>query len=86
MSPSYVSGMPTSQQLLQEALALDETERRELAYHLLGSIVDELDQLSADEQARLEAVLEISIAQADAGECIPAEQVLAQLHAKRAGR
>ena len=40
-------------------------------------------ELDAEEQARLDAFLDRSIASADRGELIPAEQVLAKLRALR---
>lgn len=43
------------------------------------------DELDAEEQARLDAFLDISIAAADRGELIPAEQVLAKLRSLREG-
>ena len=45
---------------------------------------DEEDELDPEEQARLDAFLDISIAAADRGELIPAEQVLAKLRSLRA--
>lgn len=45
---------------------------------------DEEDELDPEEQTRLDAFLDISIAAADRGELIPAEQVLAKLRSLRA--
>lgn len=42
--------------------------------------------MDADERERLFAVIEESIAQADAGQTIPFEQAMAELHAKRLAR
>ena len=44
---------------------------------------DEEDELDHDEQARLDAFLDRSIAAADRGERVPMEQVLAKLRALR---
>jgi hypothetical protein len=75
------------QQLLQQLLALDATVRLEIAHTLLESVdawVD--DGMSDDERKRLDAALDRSIAQADAGQGIPVEQVFAEIRAKRAAR
>ncbi|HEY4180370.1 MAG TPA: hypothetical protein VGM90_26185, partial [Kofleriaceae bacterium] len=56
------------QQLLQQLLALDESVRRELGHALLASLdtwVD--DDLTADEQKKLEAVIEQSAKESEAG-------------------
>ena len=44
---------------------------------------DEEDELDPEEQARLDAFLDISIAAAARGELVPAEQVMAKLRALR---
>jgi hypothetical protein len=79
--------MAVPQQLLQQLLALDEDVRLEIAHTLLESVdawVD--DGMSDDERKRLDAALDRSIAQADAGQGIPVEQVFAEIRAKRAAR
>ena len=79
--------MAVPQQLLQQLLALDEAVRLEIAYTLLKSVdatVD--DDMSDEERARLEAALERSLAQADAGQTVPANEVFRALRAKRAAR
>jgi predicted transcriptional regulator len=79
--------MAVPQQLLQQLLALDEAVRLEIAHTLLESVdatVD--DDMSDDERARLEAALERSLAQADAGQTVPANEVFRALRAKRAAR
>jgi hypothetical protein len=73
------------QQLLQQLLAFDATVRLEIAHTLLESVdawVD--DGMSDDERKRLDAALDRSIAQADAGQGIPVEQLFAEIRAKRA--
>ena len=45
---------------------------------------DEEEELDPEDQARLDAFLDISIAAADRGELVPAEQVLAKLRSRRA--
>jgi predicted transcriptional regulator len=42
--------------------------------------------MSDDERKRLDAALDRSIAQAEAGQGIPVEQVIAEIRAKRAAR
>ena len=75
------------QQLLQQLLALDESVRLEIAHTLLKSVDDAVDDAMSDEErARLEAALERSLAQADAGQTVPAEEVFRALRAKRAAR
>jgi len=79
--------MAVPQHLLQQLLALDEAMRLEIAHALLKS-VDEAanDDMSDEVRARLEAALERSLAQADAGQTVPAEEVFRALRAKRAAR
>jgi len=79
--------MAVPQQLLQQLLALDESVRLEIAHTLLESVdaaVD--DHMSNDERARLEVTLERSLAQADAGQTVPADEVFRALRARRASR
>ncbi len=42
--------------------------------------------MSDDERKRLDAALDCSIAQADAGQGIPVEQAIAEIRTKRAAR
>ena len=76
--------MAVPQQLLQQLLALDESVRLEIAHTLLrsvdSSIVDEA------EREKLYAALERSIEQADRGETVPFDEVMAALRAKRTVR
>ena len=79
--------MAVPQQLLQQLLALDESVRLEIAHTLLKSVDKTADDdMSDEEQARLEAALERSLAQADAGQTVPADEVFRALRAKRAAR
>ena len=82
-----VGVMAIPQHLLQQLLALDESVRLEIAHALLKSVdkvVD--DDMSDEERTRLEAALERSLAQADAGQTVPADEVFRALRAKRAAR
>jgi len=79
--------MAIPQHLLQQLLALDESVRLEIAHALLKSVdkvVD--DDMSDEERTRLEAALERSLAQADAGQTVPADEVFRALRAKRVTR
>lgn len=79
--------MAVPQQLLQQLLALDEDVRRELGNALLDSVdtwVD--DDLSPEDQRKLDAVIETSIKESEAGLGIPAAQALAEIVARRAAR
>jgi hypothetical protein len=79
--------MAVPQQLLQQLLALDESVRLEIAHTLLESVGAWVDrEMSDDERERLDAALDRSIAQADAGHGIPVEQAIAEIRAKRAAR
>lgn len=79
--------MAVPQQLLQQLLALDESVRLEIAHTLLESLDAWVDhEMSDDERERLDAALDRSIAQADAGQGIPVEQAIAEIRAKRAVR
>lgn len=79
--------MAVPQQLLQQLLALDESVRLEIAHTLLKSVDETVDDNMSDEdRARLEAALERSSAQADAGQTVPSDEVFRALRAKRAAR
>jgi hypothetical protein len=79
--------MAVPQQLLQQLLALDESVRLEIAHTLLESVDTRVDgDMSDDERTRLDAALDRSLAQADAGQGIPVEQAIAAIRAKRAAR
>ncbi len=79
--------MAVPQQLLQQLLALDESVRLEIAHTLLKSVDESVDDdMSDEDRARLEAALERSLAQADAGQTVPADEVFRALRAKRVAR
>ncbi|MBC7975014.1 MAG: hypothetical protein H7138_08520 [Myxococcales bacterium] len=79
--------MAVPQQLMQQLLALDESVRLEIAHTLLDSVDEAVDDgMSDDERARLNAALDLSIAQADAGQGIPVEQAIADIRARQAAR
>jgi hypothetical protein len=79
--------MAVPQQLPQQLLALDESVRLEIAHTLLESVDVRVDHdMSDDERKRLDAALDRSIAQADAGQGIPVEQAIAEIRARRAAR
>lgn len=79
--------MAVPQLLLQQLLALDESVRLEIAHTLLKSVDEAVDDDMSDaERARLEAALERSLAQADAGQTVPAGEVFRALRAKRSAR
>ena len=79
--------MAVPQHLLQQLLSLDESVRLEIAHALLESVDAWLDHdMSDDERKRLDAALDRSIAQAEAGQGIPVEQAIAEIRAKRAAR
>jgi putative addiction module component (TIGR02574 family) len=61
--------------LLQEVLKMPAEERAELVEHLIDSLDDDQVQLSAEEMAQLDE----AIVDADRGELIPADAVLAQM-------
>lgn len=79
--------MAVPQQLLQQLLALDESVRLEIAHTLLKSVAEAVDDdMSDEDRARLEAALERSLAQADAGQTVPADEVFRALRGRRAAR
>jgi hypothetical protein len=73
-------------QLLQQLLALDEPVRLEIAHTLLESVEPCDPGMTDAERARLDAALDRSIAQADAGQTVPFDEAMAALHARRAAR
>lgn len=77
--------MAVSRQLLQQLLALDESARLEIAYALLKS-VDTTADVDEAEREKLYAALERSIEEADRGDTIPFDEVMAELRAKRSSR
>ncbi len=77
--------MAVPQQLLQQLLALDESMRLEIAYTLLKS-VDASTDVDEAERENLYAALQRAIDQADRGETVPFDEVMAALRAKRTVR
>ena len=76
--------MAVPTKLLEQLLALDEDARQEIAHRLLKSVDDDVsDDMNEDERQRLEAALERSLAQAEAGQTVPASDVFRALRAKR---
>jgi hypothetical protein len=79
--------MAVPQQLLQQLLALDESVRRELAHALLESVDTWVDgSESTEDRAKLDAAIERSIADSEAGKGIPIDQAIAEIRARRASR
>ncbi len=79
--------MAVPPQLLKQLLALDESVRLELAHTLLDSVDEAVDDgMNDDERARLNAALDRSLAQADAGQTVPADEFFRELRARRADR
>lgn len=79
--------MAVPQQLLQQLLALDENARRELGHALLESVDTWVDEeISPEDQVKLDAVIAQSIAESDAGRGVPVEQAIAEIRARRAAR
>lgn len=76
--------MAVPTKLLEQLLALDEDARLEIAHKLLKSVDDDVsDDMTDEERQRLEAALERSLAQAEAGQTVPASDVFRALRAKR---
>lgn len=70
--------------LLQQLLALDEPVRLEIAHALLASVDD--DGMGDADRENLYAAIDRSLAQADAGQTMPFDEVMAALRAKRTAR
>ena len=71
--------------LLQQLLELGESERVEIAHALLASIA-EPDHLSDLDRKALDAAIDRSLDQIDAGQTVPFADVIASLRAKRVSR
>ncbi len=71
--------------LLKQLLMLGERERLEIAHALLAS-VDEKDEFSDAERAKLHAAIEQSLAEVEAGQTVPFADVIASLRVKRLAR
>ena len=79
--------MAVPQQLLQQLLALDESVRLEIAQTLLESVDAAADDgMAPEDREKLDAAIERSIAELNAGQGIPLEQAIAEIRAKRAAR
>lgn len=80
--------MAVPQQLLQQLLALDEPVRLEIAHALLASVEgdDDDDGMTDADREKLYAAIDRSLAQADAGQTVPFDEVMAALRAKRTAR
>lgn len=74
--------MAVPQHLLEQLLALDESARLEIAHKLLKS-VETFAEVDEADREKLYAALERSIEQADRGETVPFDDVMAELRAKR---
>ena len=74
-------------QLLEQLLPLDEPARLEIAHALLESVDAWVDHgMSDEERTTLDASIERSLAQSDAGQGVPIEQAIAAIRARRARR
>lgn len=78
--------MVVPHQLLQQLLALDESERLEIAHALLRSVVADDDGMNDAEREKLYAAIDRSLAQANAGQTLPFDEVMAALRARRTAR
>lgn len=78
----YARGMAVPPQLL----ALDEPVRLEIAHALLASVDADDDGMSDADREKLYAAIDRSLAQADAGQTLPFDEVMAALRAKRTAR
>lgn len=74
--------MPVPQQLLEQLLALDEPERLEIAHTLLAGV----EGMNDADREKLYAAIDRSLVQADAGQTVPFDEVMAALRAKRTAR
>ena len=72
--------------ILQELLALDEHQRVEIAHALLASVDAAGDGMSDVDREKLDASIERSLDQLDAGQTVAFGDVIASLRAKRAAR
>jgi predicted transcriptional regulator len=80
---AYPDGMAAPAKLLEQLLALGESQRVEIAHALLDS-VDDHDGLSETEREKLHAAIERSLKQVAVGEAVPLDEALAWLRARRA--
>lgn len=82
---AYARDVAVPAAVLKQLLMLDKHDRVELAHALLESVNDNDDMSDAD-RARLHAAIEQSIAEIEAGQTVPLDEALASLRAKRAAR
>jgi len=82
---AYATDVAVPAALLKQLLMLGERERVELAHALLESVNDN-DELSDADRARLHAAIEQSISEIESGQTVPLDEALASLRAKRATR
>ncbi|HTR49072.1 MAG TPA: hypothetical protein VMJ10_00115 [Kofleriaceae bacterium] len=82
---AYATHVAVSATLLKQLLMLGERERVELAHALLDSVNDN-DEMSDADRARLHAAIEQSISEIESGQTVPLDEALASLRAKRAAR
>ena len=68
-----------------QLLALGERERIELAHALLDSVNDN-DEMSDADRARLHAAIDQSISEIEAGQTVPLDEALASLRRNRTTR
>lgn len=78
--------MAVPQQLLQQLLALDEPVRLEIAHALLASVEADDDGMNDADREKLYAAIDRSLAQANAGQTLPFDEVMAARRAKRTAR
>jgi phytoene/squalene synthetase len=78
--------MAVSAKLLQQLLALDESQRVEIAHALLASVDDAGDGTSDADREKLDASIERSLDELDAGRTMAFGDVIASLRAKRTAR
>ena len=82
---AYGWTVAVSPALLEQLLVLGERERIEIAHALLAS-VDDKDDLTYADRAKLHAAIEESLEAVDAGTTVPLADVIASLRAKRVSR
>jgi len=82
---AYATDVAVPAALLKQLLMLGERERVELAHALLESVNDN-DEMSDADRARLHAAIEQSISEIESDQTVPLDEALASLRAKRAAR
>jgi hypothetical protein len=75
---------PNAERLIAEALKLRVEERSDLVDRLLRSLdEEESGDLDAEDRARLNAALDLSDQQFNAGQTVPAEEVIDRLRKRK---